>query len=219
MGGGLGYMYYGVCTQEKKLVEKREKKEGEDDVKGLESDEKEEPVMSPHDQETAPNIHELTPSSMETTNEGMPTSMEATPTANEATPTEAAAPEAESPLPEEEDPITVASRLRWQRHTNTTSMEKTFSSLSISRTLYTLSAVLPQDMSVGYNDTPFAGMYFMCVVFTAVCVAGGRGRGGQKSCRRAATCPTRSGHLYSNTASAKATGLPCICSVHGQGQS
>lgn len=179
-------MYFGVSPQEKKLVEKRERKEREDDKDDAKRLEKEEPVVSPQDQGTVPNIHELPPSSTETTpitNEAIPTSIEATPTANEATPTEAAPPEAESPLPEEdEDPIAVASQLRWQRHTNTTSMEKTFSSLSISRTLYTLSAVLPQDMSVGYNDTPLAGMYFMCVVFAAVCVAGGRGRDGHKSC-------------------------------------
>lgn len=173
-------MYFGVSPQEKKLAEKRERKEREDDKDDVK---REEP---PLDQGTEPNIHELPPSSTETTpitNEATPTSIEATPIANEATPTEAAPPEAESPLPEEdEDPITVASQLRWQRHTNTTSMEKTFSSLSISRTLYTLSAVLPQDMSVGYNDTPLAGRYFMCVVFAAVCVAGGRGRDGHKSC-------------------------------------
>lgn len=201
-----------MWPQEKKVVEK---KKGEDDVKVSQKRERE--VMSINEQDT---VHELPPTSTETTpiaNEAIPTSTETTPNANEATPAETVAPDA--PLHEEEDPIALASRLHWRKHSNTTSMEKTFSSLNISRTLYTLSAVLPQDMSVSYNDTPLAAIHFMCVVFTAICVAGGRGRGGHMSCRRAATCSTGSGHLYSNTASAKATGLPCICSVHGQGQS
>lgn len=148
-------MYCGVLSQEKKAKAKKQG-EGGNQVKpteGMESEGKEEPVMLPVEKE---NVHEFPPSSADTTstaNKATPTSIETTPTANETTPAEIEA------LPKEEDPITVASRLRWQRETKTTSTEKTFSSLSISRTLYTLSAVLPQDMSVRSTHTPFAGLH------------------------------------------------------------
>lgn len=150
---GWNIVLWLVCiySQEKKAKAVKQK-EGGNEVKpaqGMQAEGKEESVTLPGEKE---HLHELPTSSTETTNKATPTAIETTPTANETTPAETES------LPEEEDPITVASRLRWQRETKSTSTEKTFSSLSISRTLYTLSAVLPQDMSVRNTHTPFAGL-------------------------------------------------------------
>ena len=89
---------------------------------------------------------------------------ETTPTATEDTPTtsEPELPEAKA-TPEDEDLITVASRLRWQGNTDATSMEKTFASLNISSTLYTLAAVLPEDFSVCQLHAFARGMYSVTV--------------------------------------------------------
>ena len=46
------------------------------------------------------------------------------------------------------DLIAEVSRVRCQQETAVPAVEKTFASLNITRTLYTLAAVLPQDMSV-----------------------------------------------------------------------
>ena len=48
--------------------------------------------------------------------------------------------------PADEDSIAVASRLRCQSDAKATTKEKTFASLNISRALYTLAALVPQDI-------------------------------------------------------------------------
>ena len=113
----------------------------------------------------------------------------ATPIAAEDTPTTSGPPppEAKATPPEDEDPITVASRLRCQGNTDASSMEKTFASLNISRTLYTLAAVLPADLSVRQLHMPTASLcvYSVCVFCSC---RRGWGEGGRWSSASRGSC-------------------------------
>ena len=103
----------------------------------------------------------------------------ATPTTAEDTPTTSGPPppEAKATPPEDEDPITVASRLRCQGNTDASSMEKTFASLNMSRTLYTLAAVLPADLSVRqlhiYPQPASAYTVCVCILQLSAWMGGG----------------------------------------------